>query len=114
MQDYWASPASLSQRRLNKQQIKDKLASPSIDREAPMRLYRRDRAAAASATTTTTAAAAASNTYTLLASSPDLDFYMLSDNKTLVMYLNTMAPTDYIGTFRVCATERCTLCLVGG
>jgi hypothetical protein len=109
MQDYWASPASLSQRRLNKQQIKDKLASPSIDREAPMRLYRRDRAAA-SATTT----AAASNTYTLLASSPDLDFYMLSDNKTLVMYLNTMAPTDYIGTFRVCATERCTLCLVGG
>jgi len=88
MKDYWATDKPLP----TKQQVKRKLASPSIDRE-PRALLQRIKVPES--------VAASGNSYTLLASSPDLWFWQLSDNKTLVMYLDTMAPTNYVATFAV-------------
>eukprot|EP00007_Cunea_sp_BSH-02190019_P009938 CAMPEP_0174230054 /NCGR_PEP_ID=MMETSP0417-20130205/888_1 /TAXON_ID=242541 /ORGANISM="Mayorella sp, Strain BSH-02190019" /LENGTH=645 /DNA_ID=CAMNT_0015307679 /DNA_START=152 /DNA_END=2086 /DNA_ORIENTATION=- len=37
--------------------------------------------------------------FTLLVGSADVSFYLLDDSNTMVMYLNTMAPTNYLDTY---------------
>jgi hypothetical protein len=44
---------------------------------------------------------AASTDFTLLVNSTNLQFWMLNDSRTLVMYLDTMAPAHYGETFKV-------------
>lgn len=94
MADYWApnstataasssSASSSSSARLDSPVVdKDENLMPSPVRASPSRAAR--------------SVAAVNETFTLLVNSTDLTFWQLSDNKTLVMYLDTFGPAKYV------------------